>query len=58
MIELETTKLGGGGDRVKNLSPLDYCHSLATQVVTIYANQLANDPFVGLRVAINEVHRS
>ena len=53
MIELETTKLGEG---LRTLAPGLLPIRWPTQVVTIYANKLANDPFVGLRVAINDVH--
>ena len=54
MIEIETTKLGEG---LRTLAPGLLPIRWPTQVVTIYANKLANDPFVGLRVAINDVHR-
>ena len=54
MIKLETTKLGEG---LRTLAPGLLPIRLPTQVVTIYANKLANDLFVGLRVAINDVHR-
>ena len=53
MIELETTKLGEG---LRTLAPGLLLIRWPTQVVTIYANKLANDPFVGLRVAINDMH--
>ena len=60
MIELETTKLGEGeGLRIlvpwPIANPLSY---ISCNDIMIYANKLANDPFVGLRVAINDVHRS
>ena len=55
MTELETTTLGEG---LRTLVPGLLPIRSPTQVVTIYANKLANDPFVGLRVAINDVHRS
>ena len=55
MIELETTKLGDG---LRTLAPGLLPIRWPTQVVTIYANKLANDPFVGVRVAINDVHHS
>ena len=55
MIELETTKLEEG---LRTLAPgINWPIHWPTQVVTIYANKLANDPFVGLRVAINDMHR-
>ena len=55
MIELETTKLGEG---LRTLTPGLLPPRWPTRVVTIYANKLANDPFVGVRVAINDVHHS
>ena len=54
MIELETTKLEEG---LRTLAPGLLPIHWPTQVVTIYAINLANDPFVGLRVAINDMHR-
>ena len=54
MIELETTKLG---ERLRTLAPALLPIRWPTQVVTTYANKLANDPFVGLRVAVNDMHR-
>ena len=51
MIELETMKLG---EELRNFSPL----ANTSCNIMIYANKLANDPFVGLRVAINDMHRS
>ena len=56
MIELETTKLGEGF-LLRTLAPGLLPIRWPTQVVTIYANKLANDLFVGLGVAINDVHR-
>ena len=53
MIELETMKLGKG---LRTLAPGLLPIRWPTQVVMIYANKLANDPFDGLRVAINDVH--
>ena len=58
VIELETTKLGEG---LRILVPWTTANQLANiscNDIMIYANKLANDPFVGLRVAINDVHRS
>ena len=43
---------------LRTLVPWTIAIHWPTQVVTIYANKLVNDPFVGLRVAINNVHRS
>ena len=54
MIELEITKLGEG---LRILAPGLLPIRWPKQVVTIHANKLANDLFVGLRVAINDVHR-
>ena len=54
MIEQETTKVGEG---LRTLTPGLLPIRWPTQVVTIYANKLANDPFVGLGVAINDMHR-
>ena len=58
VIELETTKLGEG---LRILVPWTSANPLANiscNDIMIYANKLANDPFVGLRVAINDVHHS
>ena len=58
MIELETTRLGEG---LRILVPWTIANPLANiscNDIMIYANKLANDPFVGLGVAINDVHRS
>ena len=58
MIELETTKVGEG---LRILVPWTIANPLANTSCNdtmIHANKLANDPFVGLRVAINDVHRS
>ena len=58
VIEMETTKLGEG---FRILVPRTIANPLANiscNDIMIHANKLANDLFVGLRVAINDVHRS
>ena len=57
VIELETTKLGEG---LRILVPWTIASLLASISCNdmIFVNKLAIDPFVGLRVAINDVHRS
>ena len=58
MIEIETTKFGEG---LRIFVPWTIANPLANiscNDIMIYANKLANDPFVGLRVAINDMHRS
>ena len=44
------------GEGVKNFSPLNFYQSIGQH--KLYAKKLANDPFVGLRVSTNDVHRS
>ena len=58
VIELETTTLGEG---LRILVPWTIANPLASTScndIMIYGNKLANDPFVCLRVAINNVHCS
>ena len=58
VIEPETTMLGEG---LRILVPWTIANPLANTScndIMIYGNKLANDPFVGLRVAINDMYFS